>query len=117
MDIEALAKPILDQVLASLAADQYYLIAYPDPSWLTVQVGSQAWLPAFRDPLDAQQVQPPGTELVLVPARELLWRGMGLKQTQGIIFYDRPGDRQWGKQVDCQRLKRAIQAHFWNTTA
>jgi len=110
--IDAIAQPILSRIATALAADRYYLVQYPTPSWLTVNVGSQTWLPAFRDPLDAQQIQPPGTDVIALATLEILWRALGLQHTQGVIFYDQPGDRRWGKQVLIEPVKQAIAAQW-----
>jgi len=110
--IESMALPVLSEIATALAADHYYLVQYPDPSWLTVTVGSQAWLPAFRDLLDAHSMQPAGTEVIALPTLEILWRALGLQHTKGVIFYDQPGDRRWGKQVPTDPVKQAI-CHRW----
>ncbi len=98
----------------------YYVPVYPDQSWLTIATppspqdpDGQSWIPAFGSEGDGEQTiveLSEETELGLqtIGVVELLFLCMGLKQADGLVFYDTEGDRQAGKTVARAVLQHEI---------
>lgn len=101
---------MLMQVAQSLDHLHYAVLHYPDHSWVVLP---QGWLPAFGDDHDAHQIC---LELALTEVEvqwmgvlELLFLALGLTTAQGLVIYDRRGDRSRGKTITRTALHRQLQ--------
>ncbi|MDX2270540.1 MAG: hypothetical protein NW237_01130 [Cyanobacteriota bacterium] len=97
---------VLQEVAGSLNYQEYFLLRYPDESWLTLRSQEgQRWLLAYGHESDAQTTQQElslqNLPLQVVPLEVLsiLFLGLGLQQAEGLLFYDQAGERQVGKSV------------------
>ncbi len=99
----------------------YYALRYPDEAWLSIRTPPTPedpegvrWLPAFGYESDGQAVlstlaeADPQLQLVSIEVLDLLFLCLGLNESKGVVFYDMEGDRQTGKTVSQDTLKRHL---------
>jgi hypothetical protein len=112
---------MLIQVAQQLQHSAYATLRYSDQSWLLipqpVQPGASEpclWLPAFASSADAEAIQQKvegmtsDLQITVVDTVQLLFHGLGLRQAQGILFYEEPGHPSSSQPIWRQDLQRGL---------
>ncbi len=105
----------LDQV-------DYYVLTYPDQSWFALNTADQQWILAFgyqedaEDTLTELQIEASALSIQTLGVLDLLFLCLGLKQADGIAFYDSLGDRQSSKTIAQAALRQQLNHYLRSVT-